>query len=398
MSDERPFRSLKFGKTLIYRKTGEEPFPHIFLDKAKPLQGWYKNATDPVRPRPCFTEATLVQPYGGYCPLSCAFCYVNMGLRGYRATKRVTVCPMHVDQIHRQISRWYVASSFYITPFHEPFNVLEETYHNTRNIAGLATELGLPVFFLSRLIYPDWAKDILQANPYSYAQKSIVTSNPTIHRKLSPGGASLEDQWRDISDLRRKNIYVSIQLNPVFLGIIDEGDVLNLIRLLAKHGANHVIVKFVEVQLCSWKEFLSTVNNRFGVPSTRIENLFTEVQGAQRTIPEDTRRKLHEVFQKEATSCGMTYATCYEYDRVGRNSLGRLYCTADQCHGKAVPIFYRNKLTEKFRPFDGCEPSGCLYCERKLCNHPSLTQAKAMRDKDYRIPLNSADNCSKPLT
>lgn len=46
-----------------------QPFPHIRLGKGKPLQGWYKGADekDGVRPRPCFSEAVLTEPYGGYC-------------------------------------------------------------------------------------------------------------------------------------------------------------------------------------------------------------------------------------------------------------------------------------------------------------------------------------------
>lgn len=52
-----------------------QPFPHIRIDKAKPLQGWYKAIYEPpnVRPRPCFTEAILTEPYGGYCAVGCSF-------------------------------------------------------------------------------------------------------------------------------------------------------------------------------------------------------------------------------------------------------------------------------------------------------------------------------------
>ena len=52
-----------------------QPFPHIRVDKAKPLQGWYKSLYEPpgVRNRPCFTDAILTEPYGGYCAVGCAF-------------------------------------------------------------------------------------------------------------------------------------------------------------------------------------------------------------------------------------------------------------------------------------------------------------------------------------
>jgi len=391
----RKVKVLRFGKTEFIRESEDSGFPHIFLDKGKPLQGWYKNASDKIRPRPCFTEAILTQPYGGYCPLSCAFCYVNLGIRGYRSTKCVTVCKDYPEQVQKQISKWFIGSSFYITPFHEPFNCLEPIYGISQKISTLAVDLGLPIFFLSRLVYPDWAIELLRLNPYSYAQKSIITSNATLHKKLSPKSATLEEQYHDISKLALQGIYVSIQVNPVFLGITDEEDILKLIRNLGKAGANHIIVKFVEVPLFSWKLFLSNVEKRFGIESKkRIENLLIENQGSQKTIPEQERRKLHNLFLNEAREHGMTYATCYEYDSSGKTSIGKEFCTADQCHGKAVPIFYRNNLNEKFKPFDVCEKTGCLYCRGKLCQHPSLIQAKAMRDKDYRIPLNSLKDCS----
>src|SRR3990167_2547562 len=53
-----------------------DPLPHIRLDKAKPLQGWYQskfNEKGNSRDRPCFTDAVLTEPYGGYCTVGCSF-------------------------------------------------------------------------------------------------------------------------------------------------------------------------------------------------------------------------------------------------------------------------------------------------------------------------------------
>jgi len=52
-----------------------DPLPHIRLDEGKPLQGWYKSKHEEpgVRNRPCFTDAVLTQPYGGFCSVGCAF-------------------------------------------------------------------------------------------------------------------------------------------------------------------------------------------------------------------------------------------------------------------------------------------------------------------------------------
>lgn len=70
-----------------------QPYPHTRIDTAKPLQGWYKSLHEPsgVRPRPCFSEAILTEPYGGWCAVGCCFCYVNSGMRGYRGSGLITV-------------------------------------------------------------------------------------------------------------------------------------------------------------------------------------------------------------------------------------------------------------------------------------------------------------------
>src|SRR6478752_2418825 len=70
-----------------------EPFPHIRVENIKPLQGWYKAKDEPstVRARPCFTEAILTEPYGGYCAVGCQFCYINSGNRGYRGSGLISV-------------------------------------------------------------------------------------------------------------------------------------------------------------------------------------------------------------------------------------------------------------------------------------------------------------------
>src|SRR6266704_1390891 len=59
-----------------------DPLPHVRLEKAKDLQGWYqgKQLSAPgSRVRPCMTDAILTEPYGGYCTVGCTFCYINSG-------------------------------------------------------------------------------------------------------------------------------------------------------------------------------------------------------------------------------------------------------------------------------------------------------------------------------
>jgi DNA repair photolyase len=386
-----------------------EPYPHIRIDTAKPLQGWYKSLHEPagVRARPCFSEAILTEPYGGWCAVGCSFCYINSGFRGYRGTGLITVPLDYGEQIRKQLSKLHVGAAGYFSSFTDPFTPLEEYYHNTELAAEEFVKLGLPIFFLSRLRYPDWAIELLKKNPHSYAQKSINTSNANDWKMLSPNALPLTDHFEDIRRLKAAGIYVSIQVNPILAGITTHEHIERLFQLLANAGADHVIVKFVEAGFSWANEMVERQRKRFGEKRAKaFSDLFTENIGGQRTICEAYRLPAHKRYRDAATRYGMTYATCYEYrmerdfaggilDKTGI-SIGREFTTAEQCHGQKVPVYSRESLNDPFKPIDACPPSGCLYCAKEnagepRCGDERLGSAKALRLVDLRKPIGVSD-------
>lgn len=381
-----------------------EPYPHTRIDTAKPLQGWYKSLHEPegVRPRPCFTEAILTEPYGGWCAVGCAFCYVNSGFRGYRGTGLITVPINYGQQIATQLSKIRRGAAGYFSSFTDPFLPLEELYHNTEQAAEEFVKVGLPIFFLSRLRYPGWAIELMQQNPHSYAQKSINTCDPDDWRYLSPGALPLEEHFEDIRRLRRAGIYVSIQCNPVVAGVTSNEQIVALFKKLAQVGANHVIVKFVEAGYSWAPAMVERMIKRFGERGHDFAALFTENMGGQRTIQEAYRIKAHKLYSSYARKFGLTYATCYEYrydrdsagqilDKTGV-SIGREFTTSAQCHGHQVPVYARNSADDLFQPLEVCPPSGCLYCASEnngepRCGDEIAGQAKALKLVDLKIPI-----------
>jgi DNA repair photolyase len=386
-----------------------DPLPHIRIDKAKDLQGWYQAKDVPGipaleqeggRPRPCFTDALLTEPYGGYCTVGCSFCYVNSGFRGYRGSGLISVPVDYGDQVRRQLGKLRTSAAGYFSSFTDPFLPLEELYHNSQRGAEAFVELGLPIFFLSRLRYPDWAVELLQRSPYSYAQKSINTSVPEDWKKLSPAALPLLEHMDDIRRLRAAGIYVSIQCNPVLPGITTHDHILRLFEMLAEAGANHVIVKFAEAGYSWAPTMIERQRKRFGVDRARaFELLFTQNIGGQRTIDEDYRMDGHRLYQRKATEVGMTYATCYEF-RYARDAEGKVlnkrgisvgpeFITGDQCHGHRVPMFTRQELDQPFREVAECPPTGCLLCTDKnegkpRCGSELFGSAKALRLPDLK--------------
>lgn len=375
--------------------------PHIRIPNAKPLQGWYQdkhNDKKGSRPRPCFSEAILTEPYGGYCTVGCAFCYVNSGFRGYRGTGLVSVPMNYGDQVRNMLSKTKTSTAGYFSSFTDPFLPIEDVYHNTQQGAEAFAELGLPVFFLSRLSYPGWAIDLLKQNRYSYAQKSLNTGVDADFKKLSPGALGLTEHIEEVRELRRQGIYTSIQVNPVVPGIVSHEDIRLLFERLAEAGNNHVIVKFVEAGYSWAPAMFERLYKRFGPERAgRFKELFTENQaGAQRTIVESYRLEAHHLYRKWATELGMTYATCYEYRRgkagteePGWLSVGREFITADQCHGQKVPMFTRRDLAQQFEEVKECAPTGCLHCAddnegKPRCGSELFGAAKALRSPHFK--------------
>lgn len=379
-----------------------DPFPHIRIPNAKPLQGWYKSKVEKagVRDRPCFTDAVLTEPYGGFCPVGCAFCYVNSGFRGYRGSGLISVPMDYGDQVAKMLARMKTSAAGYFSSFTDPFLALEDVYHNTERGARAFVREGLPIFFLSRRPYPGWAFDLLGMNRYSYMQKSINTPSEADWKKLSPGAAPLAQHFAEIREARKRGIYVSIQVNPVMAGVVSHDDVEHLFELLAEAGANHVIVKFVEAGYSWAPAMVERMTRRFGPErGARFAALFTENIGGQKTIVEDYRMEGHVRYKAKATKLGLTYATCYEYrferDASGRItsktgvSVGRDFTTADQCHGHKVPMFTRN-VAGRFQEVPECAPSGCLYCApegstKGRCGSDLFGSAPALRGSDFQV-------------
>lgn len=374
-----------------------DPLPHVRIDKGKDLQGWYqgKSLSAPgSRVRPCMTDAILTEPYGGYCTVGCSFCYVNSGFRGYRGSGLITVPVGYGNHVRKQLTSMQTSAAGYFSSFTDPFLPLEDYYHNTEEGVRAFTDAGLPIFFLSRLAYPDWAVDALRRNKFSYAQKSINTPDPEDWKKLSPGALPLLDHLEEIRMLRAAGIYVSIQVNPIIAGVVTHDDVERLLGLLAEAGANHVIVKFVEANHPWAGAMVERITRRFGDNrAAAFRDLFTENScGGQKTVTEEYRREGHTRYMRRATELGMTYSLCYEYTHRPDGSwasMGPEFITSDQCHGHRVPMHVRPGPGRSFEPLDECPPSGCLSCADDnggvpRCGSELLGSAKALRIADLR--------------
>lgn len=395
-----PLSMLLGGETEI-TPVEKDVHKHIVRPTAPAPRGWYKDKHTPknVRPRPCYSEATLTLPYGGFCDVGCSFCYVNMGTRGYKSTLLPTVNDEYPEQMDKQLAKMWVTGAAYMSSYTEVFQKLEEKYHITERLTNVCVKWNVPIFYLSRKIPPDWVIPAIKSNPYSYMQWSINTSNPSDLRRLSPGSFKLDELYEAIGKFSKEGIYTSFQVNPILPGITTLDEILDLIRLIAEAGGRHVIIKFVEESSGNRNLLIKQMYEREMDGADILDSLLTDFFGHQYYIKQELRVEWLKEILKLTRELGITMATCYEYYKNGKSgaSIAPWFNTADQCHGPAVPVHYKKALDQPFQALEGCFRKGCLYCEEfgtKACRNDTLISATALQYKDYRS-INLNDGISR---
>lgn len=364
---------------------------YLVRKSAPSPRGWYKpkHTHKKIRPRPCYTEALLTTPYSGYCNVGCAFCYVNRGTRGYKSTLLPTVNEDYPAQMDMQLSKMWVTGAAYMSSYTEPFQHLEDTFHTTERLTKVFNNHNVPIFYLSRKIPPEWVPEALLANPYSYMQWSINTSNEADLRRLSPGIFKVDDLLREVERYSKLGIYTSFQINPILPRITTLPEIQDLITMLAEAGAKHVILKFAEESPPNRRILLEQLRQSGVNGVDDFERIFDTTIGHQYYIQQDLRINWLKEVLSQTRTLGITMSTCYEYWDNGKGgaNLAPWFTTSDQCHGPAVPIHYREAEGEPFQALPGCYRKGCLYCEEfgtYACENPKLKEASALTYKDYR--------------
>jgi hypothetical protein len=267
----------------------------------------------------------------------------------------------------------------------------------------------LPVFYLSRKLPPEWAVEALLENPYSYMQWSVNTSNNDHYRKMSPGSYTIDEVLNAVYNLACIGIYTSFQCNPIIAGVTTLDDLVELVRLGAEAGLDHIIFKFAE-QVFNQRQLLIDRLREHKLPNMDVfESLFNQTIGGVYTVQEDVRIEWLEVLLEKTREVGITMSTCYEYydDGAAGTSLAPYYTTSDQCHGRGVPVHFRPEPDQPFEPLPGCYRKGCLYCAdygTLVCNNEVLLQARALKYSDLRdVKLEGddanwdlPDSCARP--
>ncbi|RLF13427.1 MAG: hypothetical protein DRJ97_08085 [Thermoprotei archaeon] len=378
----------------------EDPHPHVVVPTRKEVvHGWFYGYHDRGR-RECSAERILLNPYNG-CSVNCPMCYAR-GFKGYfdlwHRTGVVTVFEDFDTKCARELDQLYVASCAYLSPITDPFQrPLENKYRLSERTAYVFLDRGLPVEFITKVggNVPARLLDRMSENPHSFAQFTILSADEEVRRVFSPGGSSVEEQFKAVRRAADRGLYVVVRMDPLFPGITDDRrSIEELVSRAAVEGARHVIFSVCDLDE-PWREAtLRVVEERFPWALDAWRRVYRWRRGLTRVEADvKYRRSVFKVAKEVCDAAGVTMSLCMEFEEVVKDGqrwfrgLNEEFMTSTCCEGKETPIYYREGLDQPFRPLEGCN-GNCLACakglQRPVCGIPKLAEASALKLRDYR--------------
>ncbi|RLE50388.1 MAG: hypothetical protein DRJ21_01745 [Candidatus Methanomethylicota archaeon] len=392
--------SIKFRGKVREFKVISNPYPHILVPtKKEVIHGWYFGFEDNGR-RECTSERILLNPYNG-CTVNCPMCYAR-SFGGYfevwDKTGIVTVFKDFDLKLRNELSKLYWASCAYLSPSSEPFQKpLENTYHLSEKSADVFLDLNLPVDFITKR-GDNIPKRILRRmaeHPYNHclAQFTILSVDDEINRIFAPNGASVEEQFKAVRRFADWGVYTVVRMDPLFPGITDdEKSIRELVERAKLEGAKHIIFSLCDVGRVGESRrriLFNIVREHF----PDAYNLWLKVYRFNQDGDIEYRRRVFKIARKICDEIGVTMALCMEFEEIIVNGkvyyrgLNEEFMTSRSCEGLDIPVYWRDKLDEPFKPLENCN-GACLLCakgiQKPVCGQLPFIRASALRYRDYR--------------
>lgn len=340
-----------------------------------------------------------MNPYNG-CSVNCPMCYAR-GFKGYfdlwNQKGIVTVFQGFDAKCAEELDQLYVASCGYLSPITEPFQYpLENKYGLSERTAYVFLDRGLPVEFITKMgsNVPSRLLDRMAENPHSFAQFTILSADDEVRKVFSPGGSTVEEQFKAVRRAADRGLYVVVRMDPMFPGITDDRrSIEEVVSRAVKEGARHIIFSICDLADAWFKRTLNEVEKHFPSALKLWREVYRERRGDRLEANVKYRRKVFETAKEVCTSHGVTMALCMEFEETRRGKkiwyrgLNEDYMTSSCCEGMETPIYYRKSLSEHFKPLNGCN-GNCLACAKRIqtpvCGLSLLAKAEALKFKDYK--------------
>jgi len=391
---------VKLGGRTKRFKVIEDPYPHIVVPTRKEVvHGWFYGYSDRGK-RECSAERILLNPYNG-CTVNCPMCYAR-GFRGYfdlwNEKGVVTVFEGFDSKCAEELDQLYVASCAYLSPITEPFqSPLENKYRLSERTAYVFLDRGLPVEFITKMggNVPVRLLDRMSENPHSFAQFTILSADDEVRKAFSPGGSTVEEQFKAVRRAADRGLHVVVRMDPMFPGITDNRrSIEEVVARGVKEGARHFIFSVCDLADAWLKRTLRMVEECFPEAVNVWRRVYRERRGDRLEADVKYRKEVFKIAREVCDSHGVTMALCMEFEEVVKpdgstwfRGLNEDYMTSRSCEGIDTPIYYRRSLNEPFKPLEGCN-GNCLACakglQRPVCGSPKLARADALKLRDYK--------------
>jgi DNA repair photolyase len=385
----------------------ETPVPHVLIDSAPKLHGWsYYNFQDAGK-RECTHERFPLNPYGA-CENLCWFCYARrLGVypRFYDRCGIMTVYRNFPAMIAARIAKLHCCCVFYLSTATDPWQAIETRYHYSEETIKMLVGLNLPVEFITKRgsLVPRSVFEAMAEQAHSFAQFTIITPRDDLLVQLAPKADTFDQQLGAIRLARASGIkHVVARFDPIIPTVLDDPvDIESMFDAVKSAGAAHVIASSVDIPGAIKNVFFDRVK-KLSRDFPRFKSIYTNDQavGKDLNATMEYRRWLFGTMKEMASKRGLTFSLCMEFEvirdggSIRYRGLNEDFATSKACEGIDTPIYYRESLSDNFKPLPeripGCD-GNCLasakgkdWSCKGACNCEPFTKATPLEEKHYK--------------
>jgi DNA repair photolyase len=373
---------LVLGKQTREFQVIEDPHPHILVDSAKQLHGWWKGK------RECTGERMLVNPYNG-CSVGCMFCYARAlpapYFRLWNEQSIVTVARDFDRAVSDQLDSIGVAACGYLSPVSDPFQAVDSRYGLSEKIIEEFIRRNIPVQFTTKCVPPDSVLGLMKTQEHSFCQFSFVTAREDLRVRLMEGGAAVKDLVGAMERAALAGLPVVMRIDPVIPYLTDSrAEIESLVARGVDAGAHHIVTSVMDIPARLAKEVFANFR-AFGVGFTYdLGKLYTEHIDGYLHAAVDYRKKVFDLLRDLCEARGVTLGLCMEYEVVGGKPVGlnETFMSSSNCEGADIPIYRREG--DRFIPAASCD-GACLRCVEARCGVEDLAMGRGAGKMDFTL-------------
>jgi DNA repair photolyase len=258
----------------------------------------------------------------GACLYRCPICYARA--YPWSQVERIVIYENLTEKLKQELDKAKIIFPIYLSQVTDPLQPYQEIRTKTEKIVQLLLSYELsfgivtksadgPLWLLKRVPeligYPYW---FLTITVESVPAKQVVTS---------PFASPILDRLKTIRYFNQLGIKAICRIDPVLLGLLNERDVLWLVKQGSCAGSNHIIAStgyFNKVSMMrvieafkqsAYKKNLPSFLKFYRVNLSKIDSV-DERKRFMVSLP--IRKEFHTWLRQEVEALGMTYAVCQE--------------------------------------------------------------------------------------